>query len=78
MGFGYLRPEQAALAFRRFFGLPAPSGLTRLGQLTPADFALVRKRTGLLEEAPGPEELLAELAAESAGREGSRRIGFDA
>ena len=74
--FGYLGPAQAASAFTRFFGLPAPAALARVEQLTPADFALVRRRAALLDEAPGPEGLIALLGAESAGRDGGRRIGF--
>ena len=76
--FGYLRPDQAATAFARFFGLPAPAALARLDQLTPADFALARRRAALLDTAPEPEMLVALLAAESAGRDGGRRIGFAA
>ena len=34
----YLRPEQAMAAFRTFFGLTPPQGITRLTNLTPGDF----------------------------------------
>jgi SpoVK/Ycf46/Vps4 family AAA+-type ATPase len=76
--FGYLRPAQSALAFIRFFGTSAPTSLARLDQLTPADFALVCRRATLLDEPPAPDTIVAMLAAESAGRDGGRRIGFAA
>ena len=76
--FDYLRPDQAASAFRQFFGMPAPANLARLSQLTPADFSLVRKRMGLLGQESSPEAYVDGLANESLGREGGRRIGFAA
>jgi AAA+ superfamily predicted ATPase len=45
--FGWLSEAQARLAFRRFFGQFAPEGLDTLRTLTPADFALVRRRAAL-------------------------------
>jgi AAA+ superfamily predicted ATPase len=76
--FGYLCAEQTQLAFQRFFGAAAPAGLTRLEHLTPADFALVSRRTTFLDTPPKPDALVAMLAAECVEREGSRRIGFAA
>ncbi|MEW6166788.1 MAG: AAA family ATPase [Pseudomonadota bacterium] len=43
----YLDRERARLAFVHFFGRPAPHELDELDLLTPADFALVRKRAEL-------------------------------
>jgi SpoVK/Ycf46/Vps4 family AAA+-type ATPase len=70
--------EQAALAFRRFFGVEPPPGLTRLDELTPGDFAVVRRKAAVLGERD-PHRLLALLAAECEAKgEGARPIGFRA
>ncbi len=74
--FGYLTSGQAAHAFRRFFGKDAPAGLRHIHTLVPSDFALVLRRARLLDEDPTPDELLGRLQAETAGRDGNRRIGF--
>ncbi len=76
--FDYLSPAQAGVAFTRFFGMPAPARLAKIEQLTPADFALARRRATLVDGTLNPETMIALLAAESAGREGGRRIGFTA
>jgi hypothetical protein len=57
------------LAFQRFFGQPAPIALDALRTLTPADFALVRRRAAVIETAE-PEELVSLLAAECEDRIG--------
>ena len=49
--FDWLTQAQARLAFQRFFGLTAPAGLDGLRTLTPADFALVRRRAAVTEQA---------------------------
>ncbi|MDQ2804478.1 MAG: ATP-binding protein [Pseudomonadota bacterium] len=49
---GWLTAAQVAEAFRRFFGMEPPVGLAALDRLTPADFALVRRRCRLLGETP--------------------------
>ncbi len=74
--FDYLSPEQSGAAFLRFFGMAAPPNLTRIEHLTPADFALVRRRIALLNGAPSAETLAAMLAAECSERGQGRRIGF--
>ncbi|HUZ62160.1 MAG TPA: AAA family ATPase [Acetobacteraceae bacterium] len=74
--FGYLSAAQAEACFTRFFALPAPAALGGLSRLTPADFALVRRRMALLDDPGSPDALAALLAAESAEREGGGRIGF--
>ena len=66
--FGWLTPEQARHAFQQFFGLAAPAGLERLRTLTPADFALVRRRAAVRGGERHPELLLRLLAAECEGR----------
>ena len=73
--FDWLSPAQCRLAFRRLFALEPPPELDNLRALSPADFALVRRRAALLEtDASGLVDL---LAAECAGRPGARvPIGF--
>ena len=74
--FDWLTQVQARLAFQRFFGQPAPIALGALRTLTPADFALVRRRAAVIETAE-PEELVRLLAAECEDRIGCRLpIGF--
>ena len=73
--FDWLSPGQCRLAFRRFFGAEPPPALDGLRALSPADFALVRRRAELLG-ADG-EGLVGLLAAECEGRAGAGvPIGF--
>ena len=73
----YLTPEQAATAFRRYFGLAAPAPLASLATLTPGDFAVVRRKAEVLGQLEDPQALIAMLRAEcDAKREGTRGIGF--
>ncbi len=44
MWLGYLAPEQVEEAFRAYFALPPPGGLTNLAALTPGDFAVVHRK----------------------------------
>lgn len=75
--FGWLTPAQTRLAFRRFFGMAAPAGLEALRTLTPADFALVRRRAAVRGGATDPAALLRLLAAECEGRIGATLpVGF--
>ena len=76
---GYLAPEQAVAAFRRYFGLAAPASLASLATLTPGDFAVVRRKAEVLGQLEDPLALFAMLHAEcDAKREGMRGIGFRA
>jgi SpoVK/Ycf46/Vps4 family AAA+-type ATPase len=76
--FDWLTVEQARQAFRRFFGADAPAALDALGTLTPADFALVRRRMAVAERS-SLEDLVRLLASEVYGRVGGRRpVGFAA
>ena len=76
--FGFLRPEQARMAFERFFGCAAPDAITALRNLTPGDFRTVKARADLLGR-KDPAVLLDLLRRECAlkpGIEEPRRIGF--
>ena len=76
--FNWLSQAQARSAFGRFFSMTAPPGLDGLLTLTPADFALVRRRVAMTGVA-GAEELVRLLAAECEGRSGGRLpVGFTA
>lgn len=75
--FDWLTAAQARLAFRQFFGSAAPAGLDDLRTLTPADFALVRRRAAVRGRAPDPAALLRLLKDECQGRFGARLpVGF--
>lgn len=76
---GYLTPEQAGAAFKRYFGLAAPAPLASLATLTPGDFAVVRRKAEVLGQLEDSQALVAMLRAEcDAKREGMRGIGFRA
>ncbi|WP_428483471.1 AAA family ATPase [Rhodopila sp.] len=76
--FDWLTQAQSRLAFRRFFGLAAPPVLDGLTMLTPADFALVRRRAAMVGTME-PLALVRLLAAECEGRVGgARAMGFAA
>jgi transitional endoplasmic reticulum ATPase len=77
VGFDWLTVTQARLAFRRFFGQSAPPELDALQSLTPADFALVRRRVAMHSCEPHPQTALRLLKAECEGRiTALRPIGF--
>ena len=76
--FEFLTQAQARLAFQRFFGMAAPLAVDGLRTLTPADFALVRRRAAV-SGVSDPAELARLLAAECDGRIGGRlAVGFAA
>lgn len=66
--FAYLTPARAATAFQHFFDLPAPPRLGELTNLTPADFAIVRRRIDLVGEPRTAERLLDLLGREAAAK----------
>jgi transitional endoplasmic reticulum ATPase len=75
--FSWLTTAQAQIAFRQFFGAVPPSGLDELRTLTPADFALVRRRVLLTGREDNQGVLLRLLAAECEGRrDACLPIGF--
>ena len=61
---GYLAPRQVMAAFRTFFGLTPPPGITDLANLTPGDFVVVRRRAEILDKLRDPEALAAMLREE--------------
>ena len=75
--FDYLTRAQAEMAFRRFFGFEPPDSLADIDHLTPADFAAVKRRAGILGVLEDAGRLVEELqkTRESAPRD-SRPIGF--
>ena len=73
----FLGPEQAMEAFRTFFGLTPPPGITRLASLTPGDFAVVRRKAQILEKSGDAEALAAMLREECEAKpDSSRAVGF--
>jgi SpoVK/Ycf46/Vps4 family AAA+-type ATPase len=84
--FKFLRPEQSLLAFRRTLGdlgytgeVPAAAEieLTRIPNLTPGDFAAVKRRLTGRGRPASSESLLAELQAEVRVKSSSKgKIGF--
>jgi SpoVK/Ycf46/Vps4 family AAA+-type ATPase len=77
LNFDFLRPDQAALLFRRSFGLEPPAALARLDCLTPADFSRIARRCEVLEINFNAQGLTNMLTDEVQGRDGiARVIGF--
>ena len=75
--FDYLTPAQIEEAFRAYFFLPAPAGLTDLAALTPGDFAVVQRKAGFLWKHGEPEFLADMLRAECEAKpDRPRPIGF--
>ena len=69
-------PARAARAFERFFGQRAPVSLAEIANLTPGDFAVVRRQVRHLGPI-GPEAIVDRLREEVALKPGpSGRIGF--
>lgn len=75
--FGWLTPQQTALAFETHFGMSAPRSLLELRQLTPADFDLVRRQLSVGEISGDPEILVAALEREQMAKPGvTAPLGF--
>ena len=73
----YLAPSQVETAFRGYFALRPPAGLSELSALTPGDFAVVRRKAEILGELADPDTLTAMLRAEcDAKPDRPRTIGF--
>lgn len=73
-----LTVEQRRLAFADFFALEPPGELSRLDNLTPGDFAVVRRKLAFLPDAQGDAQAIAKLlASESAAKPDARKsLGF--
>lgn len=75
--FNYLTPAQAAHAFRQFFSLEPPVSIAALDRLTPGDFAVVRRKAGMLDLMADPDGLVQLLADECRAKPGARTpLGF--
>jgi SpoVK/Ycf46/Vps4 family AAA+-type ATPase len=75
--FDHLTRDQVGRAFEVFFGLPAPGPVLALANLTPGDFAVVRKKAAILGQAGDARALARMLQAESAAKpDAGRPIGF--
>ena len=73
----YLAPAQVEEAFRTYFALPPPAGLTDLAALTPGDFAVVHRKARILGKHGEPEVLADMLRAECEAKpDRPRPIGF--
>ncbi len=73
----YLTPAQVSMAFHTLFGLAPPENTADLTALTPGDFAVVRRKAGLLGRLAEPDALAAMLRAECAAKpHRPRAIGF--
>ncbi|MCB1379595.1 MAG: AAA family ATPase, partial [Alphaproteobacteria bacterium] len=77
--FDFMTPEQARSAFRAFFAMEGPNELGWLNNLTPGDFANVRRRARIMGQDNDAYALMHMLTAEAETKPGShRRIGFAA
>ena len=73
----YLDGARVAAAFRLYFGGAAPAGLAELETLTPADFAVVRRKAEVLGLLDDGEALATMLRAECEAKPvPAQRIGF--
>jgi transitional endoplasmic reticulum ATPase len=76
MCFDFIKPEQSRKLFESYFGMDAPEDVIRLDQLTPGDFANVKKQTKALR-ITDRAEIIALLTAEVKEKGGRiSRIGF--
>lgn len=78
--FDYLKREQIASAFSRFFGQDAPLETLALDYLTPGDFAVVKKKVDYIGGASIEEigHMLYQETLAKPVRLNSRRVGFKA
>ena len=73
----YLTPVQSKVAFRAYFGTEAPPDIEELANLTPGDFAVVRRKAEILGHLQDPRALAGLLRGECEAKPGHRgRIGF--
>ena len=73
----HLSAKQARMAFRHYFGLPAPKGVAALRNLTPGDFPVVRRRAEILCALDDADALVRMLRDEcEAKQDAPRCVGF--
>ncbi len=73
----YLTRDQSQTAFRTYYALEAPVEVEDLTNLTPGDFALVRRKAQILGHLQEPKALAELLRAECEAKPNhSRRVGF--
>lgn len=73
----YLSPEQARVAFRVYFGIEPPAEAAGLTALTPADYAVVRRKAEILRCLSDTGALAAMLRAEGQAKPGRLQVvGF--
>ncbi|RKX24658.1 MAG: AAA family ATPase [Candidatus Zixiibacteriota bacterium] len=77
VGFRALTQNQTLLAFSEFFGVSAPITANDFSDLTPGDFAVVRKKAEIIGTLDNPEELARMLKLESSVKKSpTKQIGF--
>lgn len=73
----FMTPAQARCAFKRFFDLDAPGSLDKIPMLTPGDFAVVRRKAGVMDSLDDAKALVAMLDQESKAKpDRPKEIGF--
>ena len=73
----FLSPEQARAAFRIYFDMDAPNAIGGLANLTPGDFAVVRRMAEILGCLGEPRTLAGMLGAECEAKPGcAQPVGF--
>ena len=73
----YLTHDQSQAAFRTYFGIEAPDTVADLTNLTPGDFAVVRRRAEILGQLQNPKALAELLRAECEAKPNhSHKMGF--
>jgi SpoVK/Ycf46/Vps4 family AAA+-type ATPase len=76
--FRYLTKGQQQQAFKHFFGVNPPLMLQNLSNLTPGDFAVVKKKAGILNQLNHSELIVNYLADEVVARQPAAKIiGFN-
>jgi len=77
VGFSPLTSIQNSSAFSEFFGIEAPESISKLSNLTPGDFTVVRKKGEIMNVLDQPEELIKMLGVESSVKQNEiNKIGF--
>jgi hypothetical protein len=74
--YDFLKPVQAALAFRHFFGTEVAPDLSHLTHLTPGDFAVVKSKQEILDIADQAELVRMLTLEQDAKGVKSTKIGF--